>query len=120
MILVDTSIWVGHLRSGNPELAGLLEAGSVLMHPHVLGEIACGSVRNRTELLERLRSLPLAVVSEDDEVFAMINQRRLWGRGLGWTDVHLLASALLTHCSLWTSDRALGDAAIMAGVSDRE
>jgi len=105
--LVDTSVWVDHLRYGNDDLRGLLESGEVLCHPFIIGEVSCGSLRNRGEVLELLRALPAAFVAEHDEVIDFLQQNRLYGRGLGWIDLHLLASASLTKAMLWTMDRPL-------------
>jgi predicted nucleic acid-binding protein len=111
MTLVDTSVWVDHLRRGDAGLVELLEAGRVLSHRFVIGELACGTLRNRREVLALLRELPDAPPAEHDEVMRLVNERNLAGRGLGWIDAHLLASALLANCRLWTRDRALAAAA---------
>ena len=107
MILVDTSVWIDHLRSTNAELAHLLRGDEVLMHPFVLGEISCGNLPRRAEILSSMHLLPIAKSAEQLEVLNLVEQRRLWGRGIGWIDVHLLASALLTGCQLWTLDESL-------------
>lgn len=107
MVLVDTSVWVDHLRRGNRTLRELLEQGQVLCHPLVIGELACGNLGNRAGILVLLRTLPQARTAEDDEVFHLIDTHRLYGRGLGWIDLHLLASAVLSKCALWTLDRQL-------------
>jgi predicted nucleic acid-binding protein len=107
VILVDTSIWVEHLRRGLPRLATRLKEGKVLIHPWVIGELACNHLRNRGEVLELLQGLPAAVVASDQEVLLMIEQDQLMGRGIGYVDAHLLASARLSHCQLWTQDRRL-------------
>ena len=111
MTLVDTSVWIRHLRKGDERLVRLLEQGSVLCHPFVIGEMACGRLRNRDELLSLLRALPSTPVSDDEELLDFITRRKLAGRGLGWIDMHLLAAALLAHCGLWTLDKALARAA---------
>ncbi|MBN1568244.1 MAG: type II toxin-antitoxin system VapC family toxin [Acidobacteria bacterium] len=111
MILVDTSIWVDHLRKGNDTLSLLLEQGLILTHPFIIGEISCGSMRNRREIIELLRTLPAAVAAEHDEVLHFIEAKHLYGAGIGWTDVHLLASAHLSRAPLWTSDMRLKRAA---------
>lgn len=116
MILVDTSVWVDHLRSGSRQLAGLLENGAVLMHPFVLGEIACGSLAKRALILELLHDLPMAPAAEPREVLGFIEQERLYGKGIGYVDAHLLASVALTpDAKLWTSDKRLHAAAIEMG-----
>jgi predicted nucleic acid-binding protein len=116
VILVDTSLWVDHFRSGSRELVEALTDGEVLGHPHVAGELACGNLRNRSVVLQLLRDLPQAVVAAEDEALQCIETNRLHGRGLGWTDVHLLASALLTPARLWTLDGALAREARRCGV----
>ena len=107
MILVDTSVWVEHLRRGLPRLAALLQEGEVLIHPWVIGELACGNLRNRQQVLELLQGLPAATVASDAEVLLLIERDRLMGRGIGYVDAHLLASARLSHCRLWTQDGRL-------------
>lgn len=108
MILVDTSVWVDHLRSGEPQLVALLERAVVLMHPFVLGEIACGSLKDRGTVLELLQDLPAATVAEHGEVLAFMEARALFGKGIGWVDVHLLAAAALSEgAQLWTRDKRL-------------
>ena len=107
MILVDTSVWVDHLRSGLPLLANLLQEGEVLIHPWVIGEIACGNLRNRNQVLDLLQGLPTAVVASVSEVLLLIERSNLMGRGIGYVDAHLLAAAKLSRCGLWTQDRRL-------------
>ena len=112
MILVDTSVWVDHLRSNEPALAEALESGLVLAHPFLVGELACGNLRNRAAVMVLLRSLPAAPVATDAEALAFIEGRSLMGRGIGYIDVHLLASAALSHDTLlWTRDRRLAEIA---------
>lgn len=117
MILVDTSIWVDHLRSGVPQLTAALQAGEVFIHPWVIGELACGNLRDRGRVLQLLQGLPAARVATPAEVLALIEQHQLMGRGIGFVDAQLLASAKLTHCTLWTQDRRLADLAQALGVS---
>jgi predicted nucleic acid-binding protein len=107
MILVDTSVWIDHLRSGNRRLQSLLEDAEVLVHPFVVGELACGTLRNREEVLTLLQALPEAQAAEHDEVMRVVERERLYGRGIGWIDAHLLASARLSSASLWTLDKRL-------------
>lgn len=108
MILVDTSIWVDHLRSGNDELAGYLSQGIVLGHPLVVAELALGSLKSRTEILGLLDGLPAAPVAAVSEVRALIENRQLYQRGIGYVDASLLASSLLLPGTrLWTGDRRL-------------
>lgn len=112
MILVDTSVWVDHLRTGDEDLAALLNNSQVLMHPLVLGELACGNLRNRNEVLALLKDLPYATVATDEEVLFFIERHALMGRGIGYVDVHLLAAAALDSATrLWTRDRRLRAAA---------
>ena len=108
MLLVDTSVWIDHLRKGDEALAEALENDAVIMHPHVLGELALGNLKDRSAVLSLLRNLPEAVVATDDEVQSMIEGQSLFGRGIGYTDAHLLAAARLTpEARLWTRDRRL-------------
>lgn len=108
MILVDTSVWVDHLRRADAELAGALERGMVVVHPFVVGELACGSLSDRAAILELLQDLPTAVTADSDEVLGFIERHGLYGRGIGYVDVHLLASVALTDGSkLWTRDKRL-------------
>ena len=111
MILVDTSVWVDHLRKGDDELRHLLSEGLVLAHPFVIGELACGNLRQRSEVLTLTAALPSAELAKQEEVLALLSERKLHGKGLGWVDAHLLASAVLSACSLWTRDKALAQAA---------
>lgn len=111
MILADTSIWVRHWRHGDAAFAAWLAAGQVAVHPFVIGELALGALHPRAEVLAGLRELPSAAVADHDEVMGLIERERLWGRGIGWLDVHLLASARLDRLRLWTADRALAQAA---------
>ena len=108
MILVDTSVWVEHLRRGDDDLARLLETCQVLVHPFVIGELACGNLSNRDSVLTSLEQLPSAQVATHTEVMAFVTRRQLSGRGVGWIDMHLLASVVLTPGGrLWTHDRKL-------------
>ena len=114
-VLADTSVWIGHLRASNDAFRGLLLEGAVAIHPFVLGELACGNLKNRAAILENLRALPQVVVAADEEVLELIERRKLWGQGIGWVDAHLLASTLLSGCDLWTSDERLNRAARLVG-----
>ena len=107
MILVDTSIWVNHLRNGSSRLEALLQENQVLTHPWVIGELVCGKLKNRSEILKLLQTLPNAEVPEQHEVLHLLESHKIFGLGLGWVDVNLLASAQLTGCVLWTADVAL-------------
>ena len=120
MTLVDTSVWVEHLRRGNDDLRLLLENGEVLCHPFIIGELACGSMKNRNEVLGLLQALPAVLLAEHDEVLRFLDEQRLYGRGLAWIDLHLLACASLSRAILWTHDRALKRAAEGIAVSQRQ
>jgi len=116
VILADTSVWVEHLRRGDPKLAELLSDGLVLCHQFVIGEVACGHLRRRGEVLSLLGRLPQATVATHDEALRFLDARRLVGLGLGWIDVHLLASSILDGVALWTHDRRLASAAAALGI----
>jgi predicted nucleic acid-binding protein len=120
VILVDTSVWVEHLRHGLPRLATLLQAGEVLIHPWVIGELACGNLRNRSQVLDLLQGLPAAMVASDTEVLLLIEREQLMGRGIGYIDAHLVAAARLSHCRLWTQDRRLAAVAQEQGLGVRQ
>jgi predicted nucleic acid-binding protein len=111
MILVDTSVWIEHLRVGSDRLKTLLLDEQVLCHPFVVGELACGTLQKRSEILSMLKALPAGHLVEHQEVLSFLEERRLYGRGIGWVDAHLLASTLLTGCTLWTFDQPLRRAA---------
>ena len=118
MILVDTSIWIDHLRRGDALLEMRLTAALVLCHPFVVGELALGNLRQRKQVLPALSNLPQANIATEDEVLGLIDRQGLHGRGLGLVDVHLLAAARLTPgCTLWTRDRRLARAAQAMGLS---
>ncbi len=110
MVLVDTSVWISHLREGSAELTALLNEGEVVCHPFIVGELACGNLKNRTIVLSLLEALPTAVMGEHKEVLAFVENNDLMGRGLGYVDVHLIVSAALTDLSLWTFDKRLKQA----------
>lgn len=118
MILVDTSVWIDHLRRGNARLLVALEAGEVMCHPFVIGELACGSLKHRAVFLSLLQALPQARQASHAETMSMIDARRLMGRGLGYVDVHFLASAILENARLFTLDARLARTALAAGVGD--
>ncbi len=117
MILIDTSVWIDHLRAADRQLAGLLLEEQVLGHPFVVGELACGVLKRRAEMLTLLRSLPGAPMLDDEEVLLFVEAHALMGVGLGWVDVHLLASACLAGERLWTKDHRLARAARRLGVA---
>ncbi len=107
MVLVDTSVWIDHLRKGNPRLEALLGEGEVLCHPFVIGELACGHIVNRRQILAFLNSLPQVVAAGHDEVMRLIDVHQLMGTGIGYLDAHLLASARLSSVPIWTFDVSL-------------
>ena len=109
MVLIDTSVWVAHLRDGAIGLEALLNEGQVICHPFIVGELACGNLKNRSEILSLLRALPMAIHAEHEEVMQFIENYSLMGKGLGYIDMHLLASAILTKVPLWTLDKKLNE-----------
>jgi predicted nucleic acid-binding protein len=116
VILVDTSVWIHHLRSGHPTLSRLLDSGVVLCHPWVIGEIALGHLSQRVEVVGLLKSLAQATVASTEEVLTLVGSHELFGHGIGYVDVQLLAATLLTpDARLWTNDRALQAAASRLG-----
>jgi predicted nucleic acid-binding protein len=118
VILVDTSIWVDHLRTGNPRLAALLYNGQVWGHPFVLGELALGNLARRDEVLGLLRNLPQVRTATDPEVLILIENHRLFGRGIGFIDAHLLAATVLTPgTTLWTRDQRLAAVSLGLGLA---
>ena len=118
MILVDTSVWITHLRAADERLAALLDAREVLGHPFVTGEVALGNLPHRDVVLGELRDLPQAAVATDEEVLDLIEGLRLFGRGIGYVDAHLLAAARLTlDTKLWTGDRRLQTVAAELGLA---
>jgi predicted nucleic acid-binding protein len=110
-VLVDTSVWIDHFRRRNARLSDLLEVAQAWIHPFVIGELACGTLSRRAEVLGLLEALPKVPVADHAEVLDFIALLRLHGRGLGWVDMHLLASARLAKLPLWTLDRRLTSAA---------
>jgi hypothetical protein len=115
MILVDTSVWIEHFRSGNIGLENLLNEGRVVCHQFIVGELACGNLSNRSEILSLLQALPLANRAEDDEVKHLIENYSLMGKGLGYIDMHLIASAILTKVPIWTLDKKLNEVSSRLG-----
>ncbi len=111
MILVDTSVWVNHLRAGDEHLKMLLMEGDVVCHTHIIGELACGSLSNRKEIISLLHALPLIPQVQFDEYLYFVEQNHLYGKGIGFVDIHLLASAKLAQVKLWTVDKRLNTAA---------
>lgn len=117
MILVDTSVWVAHLRRSEPRLASLLAEGQVLVHPFVIGELACGTLHRQERVLTYLGRLDSAPLARDEEARRLVELRRLMGRGLGWVDIHLLASCLIARVTLWSLDRRLIQVATALGIA---
>ena len=116
MVLVDTSVWVSHFRESNSRLVSLLNDGDGACHLFIIGELACGNLKNRREILLLLRSLPATDQVEQDEALQFVENNDLMGKGLGYIDVHLLASAVLSGASVWTLDKKLRAAALKLGV----
>lgn len=118
MILVDSSVWIAHLRVSDERLAALLQQDEVLSHPFVIGELALGNLRKRGVVLRNLVELPQATMAEDREVLQLINERSLFGHGIGYVDAHLLAAVQLTlDAGLWTYDRRLQEVAAELGLA---
>jgi predicted nucleic acid-binding protein len=107
MTLVDTSVWIDHFRKGNARLRDLLEEGGVASHPMVLGELACGNLPRRVQTLRLLARLPRIPQAPDHLVLQSIVSQRLFGKGIGWIDAHLLTASLLSSVPLWTLDQRL-------------
>jgi predicted nucleic acid-binding protein len=116
MVLVDTSVWVKHLRSGSIGLESLLNKGRVVCHPFIVGELACGNLSNRSEILSLLQALPLVNHAEHEEVMHFIENYSLMGKGLGFIDMHLIVSALLTKVPIWTLDKKLKEVSSKLGL----
>ena len=117
MLLVDTSIWVDHLRHGDAQLQDELERGQVGIHPWIIGEIACGHLRQREQVLSLLADLPQLSVATDQEVLHLIESQQLMGRGIGYIDVHLIAACLISNAKLWTRDLRLHRIAVDVGIA---
>jgi len=116
-VLADTSVWIDHLRRTNAPLVELLNKGAVAIHPYVVGELACGNLRNRVEILGLLWALPIVPEVEHDEALRFLEAEKLYGRGLGWVDINLLASSRLQGTGLWSLDKALASAAQSLGLA---
>jgi predicted nucleic acid-binding protein len=118
MILVDTSVWIDHLRASDAHLSTLLSQANVVMHPMVLGELACGNLQDRRTLIALWRNLPQLAAVTDAEALYFLDQNRLWGRGIGYIDLHLLAAvALSAQARLWTRDKRLRKTAQQIGLA---
>jgi hypothetical protein len=117
MTLVDTSVWIKHFRTPEPAPVQLLANGMAGIHPYVVGELACGSLKSRESTLRLLRALPQAPVANEAEIYYLLDTYRLWGAGLGWVDLHLLTAAALAGWRLMTADAVLNRAAAKAGIA---
>ncbi len=118
MILVDTSVWIEHLRHADSTLANLLNTGQVLTHPYAIGEVALGNLQQRDVILDTLNNMPRTKIATDEEVLAFINRNKLYGVGIGYIDAHLLTSVRLTpNTLLWTQDKRLRAAAEQLGLN---
>ena len=119
MVFVDTSVWVEHLRSGEIGLETLLNDGQVVCHEFIVGELACGNLSNRLEILSLLQALPVADDAEHEEVMHFIENYSLMRKGLGYIDMHLIASAMLTKVPIWTLDKKLKEVSSKLGLEYR-
>ena len=117
MILVDTSVWIDHFRNHVSLLHDFLLEEQVAIHPLIIGELACGNLRQRTEILILLESLPHTTMADHSEVISFLKHQNLYGKGLGWIDLHLLASSTLSHIPFWTRDLRLQKEAQRIGVA---
>ena len=120
MILVDTSVWIDHLRYGDPELNERLQLGQILIHPLVVGELACGRLKSRTQIKTYLLGLPSAKIATEAEALAFIETHALYGHGIGYVDVHLCAAAKLSGGVLWTRDKRLQEVAKLLDMTHQE
>ncbi len=110
MVLVDTSVWINHLRNNDRQLEKLLFSGSVVCHPHIIGELACGNIQNRQEIVSLLQALPQTSLIDFEEFLYFIEQNQLHSKGVGLVNIHLLASTKLEQIPLWTADKRLQSA----------
>ena len=117
MILADTSVWIDYFREDLPELGERLRRRDVLIHPFVVGELACGNFSNREATLQLLEQLHSVTVAEHDEVMSFVRVQKLYGRGVGYVDVHLLAAAAIDRCQFWTLDKRLNAVAASIGIA---
>ena len=120
MIVADTSVWIDHLRNSDPALAAQLAMGNILMHPMVMGELACGNIANRDRQMDDWRSLPVLEEAPHEDVLVLIESRGLMGRGMGFIDAHLLCAALRRNVPLWTKDVRLRQVTVECGVAFQE
>jgi len=107
VILADTSVWISHLRKGVSALQALLLEGEIVCHPFIIGELACGNIKNRTEFLALMQALPMLPVVTQGEFLHFVDSNKLMGTGIGFVDIHLLASSRLIQIPLWTEDTKL-------------
>ena len=117
MVLVDTSVWIEHFRKGHHRLEELLNSTDVAIHPFIIGELACGTIKNRDEILNLLQTLDSSPEISLKELLRFIDLNKLQGKGIGCIDVHLLASSLLSDCKLWTNDKKLHNIAQKIGIA---
>ena len=117
MVLVDTSIWIDHFRYNNDQLVELLNGGKVFCHPFIIGELACGNIKNRKEIISYLEALPQSFQVEHVEVMIFIEKNQMMGKGLGYIDMTILASSLVTGIPLWTLDKRLNSIANKLNIS---
>ena len=117
LILVDTSVWIKHLRENEKNLVRLLEQGLVACHPFIIGELACGGIKNRHEIISLLNDLPSTDILDHYDIMEFIEYRKIMNKGIGYVDVHLLGSALVTETPLWTFDKALKKIANLLSIS---
>ena len=117
MILLDTSVWVDHLRRSGPLVVRVLEAGQAAVHAFVIGELACGNLKSRARVIDLLQALPRLAMATDDEVLYFIERHKLMGRGIGYVDTHLLAAAAIGGSLLWTADKRLREIATELGIA---
>jgi predicted nucleic acid-binding protein len=117
MILLDTSVWVDHLRHGDSLVVEVLESGQAAAHAFVIGELACGNLKSRVRVIDLLQALPQLAMAMDDEVLYFIERHKLMGRGIGYVDAHLLAAASISGSLLWTRDKRLREIATERGVA---
>ena len=117
MILVDTSVWIDHLRKNDQHLQLLLMDGKVVWHPLIIGELVCGNLNNRKEIIGLLQALPMALEIDFEEYLYFVEEHKLFGMGIGYIDIQLLASAKLSQTSLWTLDKRLNAVAVELGIN---
>jgi predicted nucleic acid-binding protein len=117
VILADTSVWIAHFRVDNPHLTSLGEKQQILRHDFIIGELACGNLPARQNFLTELWEYPPVTQASNQQAFEFLETHKLWGLGLGWIDLHLLTSAVISHAQLWTLDRRLVDIAARFAIS---